>query len=350
MAKAKTIFEAIEQLVKAGYPESTAKKIATGELPMDFTSRMNRAREQGFRTEAYHTGDPNILEFDPEKAVGERSGSGTWFSENPAIASSYADKDSATYKVLLNTDDFGKAELNTGVWSNVGPFEYVTKTGKSFDSQLIDDPFIMTTNELARFGKDQGDAGVIIDGLIDMGPNYKSMDKSLKGLEKTTGQTPQEFYEDYDIYGRTNYSMQDPSKARSYYSAAFDPDNLGNPNILGGAAPVAAGGILSALGGNDANAAYYRPADQSIADLAQRTIRQSYDPSPDVGSIEGVSNNPISQGANAAAFKVDRLNRNLQNAGILSLLAPESTPDVLGRAAYGESRWYDPALVLLDFL
>ena len=113
---------------------------------------------------------------------------------------------------------------------------------------------------------------------------------------------------------------------------------------------AATGGILSALGGNDANAAYYRPADQSVADLAQRTIRQSYDPSPDVGSIEGVANNPVSQGANAAAFKVDRLNRNLQNAGILSLLAPESTPDVLGRAAYGESRWYDPALVLLDFL
>jgi hypothetical protein len=132
--------------------------------------------------------------------------------------------------------------------------------------------------------------------------------------------------------------------------AEFDSRRANENNWFASAAPVASGGILAALGGNDANAAYYRPADKSIADLAQRTIRQSYDPSPDVGSIEGVPNNPVSQGANAAAFKVDRLNRNLQNAGILSLLAPESTPDVLGRAAYGESRWYDPALVLLDFL
>jgi hypothetical protein len=33
--------------VRLGYPESTAKKIASGELPMDQASRMARAREQG---------------------------------------------------------------------------------------------------------------------------------------------------------------------------------------------------------------------------------------------------------------------------------------------------------------
>jgi hypothetical protein len=236
----------IRRLVEAGYPESTARKIATGELPMDEASRMARAREQGFTTEAYHTGSPDILQFDPEKAVDERVGSGIWFSENPAIASGYAEDGSATYRVLLNTDNFGRAELNTGTWSNVGPFEYVTKTGETFDSQLIDDPFIMTTNELARFGRDQGDEGVIIEGLIDMGPNYKSMKRSLEGLEKMTGQTPQEFFDDYDIYGRTNYSSQNPSNARSYYSAAFDPDEIGNPNMMASRPEVGIASLMAA--------------------------------------------------------------------------------------------------------
>ena len=272
-----SLLKMIDRLIKAGYPEGTAKKIATGELPMDFNSRMNRAREQGFTTEAYHTGNPDILQFDPKMATDERSGTGTWFSESPAVASSYAEDGSATYKVLLNTDDLGKAELNTGIWSNVGPFEYVTKTGETFDSQLIDDPFIATTNDLARLAAEKGDSGVKIEGLIDMGPNYRSMDRSLKGLEKITGQTPQEFYDHYDIWGRTNYSMQNPSDIRSYYSAAFDPDNLGKPNILGGAAPVAAGGVLAALG--------MAPQDAEASSGMMRRVSEGIQANPNEGMI-----------------------------------------------------------------
>ena len=40
----------------------------------------------------------------------------------------------------------------------------------------------------------------------------------------------------------------DPANLRDLRRAAFDPDNVGKPNILGGAAPVAAGGVLAALG------------------------------------------------------------------------------------------------------
>ena len=52
-------------LVKRGYPESTARKIASGELPMDEASRMARADDQGYLTDAYHASKQDILDFQP---------------------------------------------------------------------------------------------------------------------------------------------------------------------------------------------------------------------------------------------------------------------------------------------
>jgi len=353
MAKAATLLELIERLVKEGYPEGTAKKIATGELPMDFVSRMNRARDQGFRTEAYHTGDPNVLEFNPDAGFGDRHGGGTWFSQEPEISASYTGPESAGYRVLLDDRDFATFDAGGSNWNDLYYDTEMVLPGGKYNTleeleTILGENVIDTTDKVARAARDMGASGVEIAQVRDLGGNYPVMKKVIEDMNPNIER--QDWINDYDLSGGTNYSVQDPSKIRSYYGAAFDPDNKGLPNILGGAAPIAAGGILAALSGNDAQASEYRPTDKSVADLAQRTIRQSYDPLPSVGSIEGVPNNPVSQGANTAAFKMDRLNRNLQNAGILSLLAPESTPDVLGRAAYGESRWYDPALVLLDFL
>lgn len=66
-----------------------------------------------------------------------------------------------------------------------------------------------------------------------------------------------------------------------------------------------------------------------------------------VGSIRGVSNNPVSQAANKVAFASDKLNRNLSNAGILSLIAPD-VGDISERAAYGESRMTDPLALFAE--
>jgi len=307
MAKAKTIFEAIEQLVKAGYPESTAKKIATGELPMDDYSRVIRAADQEVdidRHLIHRSPTSGILEFEASRSG--RMGPGVYTTPRPQYGKGFGDVQ----------------------------YDLVARNVPATNRQRLE-----LLQEYSRKLIDQG-----VDPRVAYRQAQVEANRTLMNQGYTTIEMPNR------IGGVNEVLVLDEANLRDPFRAAFDPDNLGKPNILGGAAPVAAGGLLAALGGNDANAAYYRPADQSIADLAQRTIRQSYDPSPDVGSIEGVANNPVSQGANAAAFKVDRLNRNLQNAGILSLLAPESTPDVLGRAAYGESRWYDPALVLLDFL
>jgi len=58
----------------------------------------------------------------------------------------------------------------------------------------------------------------------------------------------------------------DPARVKDV-RAAFDPDNIGKPNILGGAAPVAAGGLLAALGlPEDATAADIATAGMTIGD------------------------------------------------------------------------------------
>lgn len=54
-AAKKALDTALEaRLVRFGYPDSTARKIASGELPMDEMSRMERAYDQSYLDDAYH--------------------------------------------------------------------------------------------------------------------------------------------------------------------------------------------------------------------------------------------------------------------------------------------------------
>ena len=260
-----SLLKAIERLVRAGYPESTAKKIATGELPMDFTSRMNRAREQGFRTEAYHTGDPNVLEFNPDAGFGERHGGGTWFSQEPEISASYTAPESAGYRVLLDDRDFAQVDAGGANWNDL-PYEtdmYLPESSKATVGSdytleeletILQQNVIDTTDKVARAARDLGASGVEIAQVHDLGGNYPIMSKVIKGNNPDIDKA--DWINDYELVGGTNYSVQDPSKIRSYYGAAFDPDNVGKPNIMGGQAALGAGGILGALGlSQDATAA-----------------------------------------------------------------------------------------------
>lgn len=246
-----SILKAIERLVRAGYPESTAKKIATGELPMDFTSRMNRAREQGFRTEAYHTGDPNVLEFNPDAGFGGRHGGGSWFSQEPEVSASYTGPESAGYRVLLDDRDFAQVDAGGLNWNDI-PYDTDMRlpSGESYTLEELESMLgknvIDNTDEVARVAKDMGASGVEIPQVRDIGGNYPVMNKVIKSMNPDLDK--QDWISDYDMYGGTNYSVQDPSKIRSYYGAAFDPDNVGKPNIMGGQAALGAGGVLAALG------------------------------------------------------------------------------------------------------
>lgn len=60
----KLIGRAVDDLVKMGYPESVAKRISSGELPMDEASRMARAAEQGYDVDniMYHGANPTAIQ------------------------------------------------------------------------------------------------------------------------------------------------------------------------------------------------------------------------------------------------------------------------------------------------
>ena len=57
----------LDELIATGYPDQVAQRIATGELPMDTASRMQRAESMGFDPSnvAYHGTRADIAEFQP---------------------------------------------------------------------------------------------------------------------------------------------------------------------------------------------------------------------------------------------------------------------------------------------
>ena len=94
-----------------------------------------------------------------------------------------------------------------------------------------------------------------------------------------------------------------------------------------------------------------RVSPQFAAQMADKTMREGYDPNPDVGSIKGVPNNPVSQSAGNVGFALQRFGKNIQQAGPIGLFAGLGIEDAGNRvqkAAYGESDWYDPAMIMLD--
>ena len=252
------------RLVEAGYPESTARKIMSGELPMDFNSRMNRAREQGRTTTAYRvggTGEDQLgrLEFDPSAGFAQRAGGGVWFSQDAPLTLSYSRPEGASYKSLLDTSNFGQVDAGGQNWNDIYDTDFIFPDGTSIHIDDLPELLasqaptkekriairtrgaINTTDKLGRAARDLGLSGVEIAQVRDIGPSGPFM---LKNVKET--QEGKDWINDYEMYGGTNYSVQDPSTIRSYYGAAFDPDEIGNPNIMASRAPVGAvGGLLA---------------------------------------------------------------------------------------------------------
>jgi len=222
------------RLLEAGYPESTARKIMSGELPMDEASRMARAREQGFIKEAYHTGSPDIKEIDPTGSIGARSNSGMWFSEDPVVSASYTKPETAGYKVLLNDRGYGQYDAGGAAWNDFYSGSEYASVNDGFIG--IDDLGISTTNQVARLAKELGDSGVEIPQVVDLGGNPRVMRQVAESMNPDIDFD--RYLQDYQMDGATNYSAQDPSTVRSYYGAAFDPDNVGKPYIMGSPAAV----------------------------------------------------------------------------------------------------------------
>lgn len=264
------------RLIEAGYPDTTAMKIVTGELPMDNASRMARATEQNFTDKAYHVSndamregpdgmeftDKGILSFMPEK------GSGSWFSgEQPYLSQSYATggdvSPPASYPVLMDTRGMDRTSAMIpdrndykGLaqhWSGIHDPRVFNPDGREvMDSSNVPiyDNEVLTTDRLAQESYERGADGIVIDNVIDIGPRAGRINQSLTRM----GIDPKEWMEEYGKSGGQVISMHDGSKARSLLSAAFDPDQVDTNNLLA-TNPVATSlaGLLSLLGISEAD-------------------------------------------------------------------------------------------------
>ena len=200
MALLAAIARDIAELVRAGYPEETARRIATGELPMDTASRMERARQQGFNPDdiEYHGTENYFTEFEP--SLRGKMGPGVYTTPDPELAEIHA-ASGQIMPLLLRGDYISRADA-----FDMRP----DVTGR--DGQRI-------LNETLR---EAGYSGTRAGSRGSLSPETVTFD---------------------------------PSNIRSYYSAAFDPEYTG-PNILGGAALPFVGGLLAAGQSEDADAGF----------------------------------------------------------------------------------------------
>ena len=209
-----TAARTVADWVKLGYPESVAKRIVSGDLPMDRASRLKRAEEQGYlspvvrgKTRLYHGTDGDYGNLEPSV-----------HDEYPVLSvDTTPDPDYAS----------GYAENRYGRRDEIGnPVVY---------------PLLMRGRV-----SDEGDvmsllSGIDEDAFYEMSP------------EEVTDYLAQNGVKSFNAFGGSDeVSVLDPSILRSP-NAAFDPEYTGR-NILGGVALPATAGLLALGQSEDADA------------------------------------------------------------------------------------------------
>lgn len=236
--------------VKLGFPEEVAKRIVSGELPMDKASRMKRAEEQGYDVETplYHGTSADINEL---RATGETTGArsakdSVWLADSPEVAASYARyaaEDKPINRILEQADMHGrlrnfdlqeelyrKAEEleSSGELVNAGGQNIVQAYAKTKNPILkdVDGATMSDLDDSQLFnwlqeGREAGNDGLIIDNFSDNA--------------------------DWGQYIPARHVAVQPEQVRSV-NAAFDPQYKG-ANILGNADPRLLAGIAAGGGG-----------------------------------------------------------------------------------------------------
>jgi hypothetical protein len=106
---------AVDDLVRVGgFPESVARRIATGELPMDPASVEARRIAQGYGDELYHGSTHDITEFNGQGHPGNDWGQGTYLTDSTHDASrNYAGTHGEDFKNRVEMEE-RQADLEAG--------------------------------------------------------------------------------------------------------------------------------------------------------------------------------------------------------------------------------------------
>ena len=197
MALLSAITKAVDELVQFGYPREVAERIASGDLPMDTASRMQRAEAMGFDPTdvQYHGTEADITQFRPS-AKG-KMGPGVYTTPSPSKASVFAGYPSPyaeggnVMPLLLRGDYIKRADA----------FDLRPEISGREGQRILNE----TLEGMGYAGSKAGERGSLAPEAVTF----------------------------------------DPRNVRSLF-AAFDPEYKGS-NILGGAATAAVGaGLLAA--------------------------------------------------------------------------------------------------------
>ena len=219
----------LEEVV--GYPESVARRIATGELPMDPESVARRADER--YTPVRYRGING--EYDPDKA-----GYYQMFTTSRQDAAEYG-------------DNVIEARLN------LGDNAVVDGGGRNFNSILTEDGLLVRTDDLAHEAREAGRDSLTIRNIHDKADNEIPRRPSTSNTGPSDEEIMRELGLDYSPSPNAspapdarNYDpvdvdvVFDPSRIRSP-NAAFDPEYTGS-NIMGNADPRLLAGIAALTG------------------------------------------------------------------------------------------------------
>ena len=179
----------------AGSMAMNAGRRAADTLPMDEASRMARAREMGFTTDAYHGTTSDISEFITKKGSTGEFGPGTYLTDLPKEAGGYAGMHGADGQNIMPVMARLKNPLKVS-----SPDEF----WKMFPGK--------TDDEAVAAAKAMG-----YDGVAIKRPYRVWDDKLKRGVD--TGEES------------THYVVFDPKNIRSRF-AAFDPAKADSADLL----------------------------------------------------------------------------------------------------------------------
>jgi hypothetical protein len=319
---------ATQELVRmGGFPEPVARRIATGELPMDEASRVSR-REAQAHPETYIHGSKSggILEIDPEKSGATNPnarGSGFWGSDNPYQAGTYTGalgEGGTLYPFRVKRGEQIDVDLNGSHWNNIDTEARITSNGEDYGSIEGWDDSAYDTNDLAFMFQDAGADSLLMRNTIDtaadgninvvfeeMFPELKKMPHGSKeryefkkSISKEDFQKAKDIANERSARPSNNVAVFDENNIRSP-SAAFDPQYTG-PNIMGSAALPVAAGLLAAGQSEDSEAGPLTAAAKALLDknFTESAVRSATDMAAAHKSREAITTMNIDEFLNLA--------------------------------------------------